>query len=76
MELNHEALRDMQINSVGDRMRILIVIKRIKEALKDPLKYSLLRSGALASNNVPFQFRTRFEVDPVGLVKDGARFAH
>lgn len=51
MELELDSLRDMDINSVGERMRILILVKRIRKALSNPLKYALFDQHSASSKN-------------------------
>ena len=36
LDLTHDDLKDMDISSVGERMRILILIKRVREQLRPP----------------------------------------
>ena len=36
LDLTHDDLKDMDISSVGERMRILILIKRVREQLRTP----------------------------------------
>lgn len=33
LDLTHELLREMEINSVGERMRVLIAVKKLRKAM-------------------------------------------